>query len=187
MSEPERARGVRSTRGAHARLLIATALFLAACGPVAEPPVAEPPEAVEIRAARRSFNEAIASRDLPVISALLMPTYHIVTGRSAQFEGHDVNVALWTDMFASDSTVIYLRTTREVRVNGQFGLDEELGDWTGSYTSGGFPAEAGGVYAAKWQRSTDGRWLLQSEVFTTLECLGGLETCSPPAPVTSRR
>jgi ketosteroid isomerase-like protein len=187
VSETEGAEGVRLKRGAHARLLVATALFVVACGPVAETPGAEPLEAVEIRAARRSFNEAIASRDLDVISALLMPTYHIVTGRSAQSEGHDANVAAWQDMFATDSTMIYVRSTREVRVNREFGLAEELGDWTGSYTSDGFPGEAGGVYAAKWQRATDGRWLLQSEVFTTLECSGGLETCSPPDPVASRR
>ena len=115
------------------------------------------------------------------------PGYHIVTGRNAQFDGLDANVVVWENMFATDSTVIYVRTAREVRVNGEYGLAEELGDWTGSYTSDGFPGEAGGVYAAKWQRATDGRWLLQSEVFTTLECSGGPVVCSPPEQVASRR
>ena len=171
-----------SNSGAHAGLVIATALFLVACGPVAEPS-----EALEIRAALPSFNEAIADRDLDVINALLMPTYHIVTGRSAQFDGHDANLAVWEDMFATDSTVIYVRTPREVRVNDEFSLAEELGGWAGSYTSDGSPGQARGVYAARWQRATDGGWLLQSEVFTTLECFGGPEVCSPPDQVASRR
>ena len=79
---------MRPNCGAHARLLLATAVLLVACGRVAESP-----KAAEIREARRSFNEAIANRDLDLISALLMPTYHIVTGRSAQFDGHDANPA----------------------------------------------------------------------------------------------
>ncbi|MCH2472228.1 MAG: IS3 family transposase, partial [Gemmatimonadetes bacterium] len=62
--------------------------LLVACGRVAESP-----QATEISEARRSFNEAIANRDLDLISALLMPTYHIVTGLSAQFDGHDANPA----------------------------------------------------------------------------------------------
>jgi len=79
---------VRPNCGAHARLLLATAVLLVACGRVAESP-----QATEISEARRSFNEAIANRDLDLISALLMPTYHIVTGRSTQFDGHDANPA----------------------------------------------------------------------------------------------
>ena len=79
---------MRPNCGAHARLLLATAVLLVTCGRVAESP-----QATEIREARRSFNEAIANRDLDLISALLMPTYHIVTGRSAQFDGHDANPA----------------------------------------------------------------------------------------------
>ena len=79
---------MRPNCGAHARLLLATAVLLVACGRVAESP-----QATEIREARRSFNEAIANRDLDLISALLMPTYHIVTGRSTQFDGHDANPA----------------------------------------------------------------------------------------------
>ena len=79
---------MRPNCGAHARLLLATAVLLVACGRVAESP-----QATEISEARRSFNEAIANRDLDLISALLMPTYHIVTGRSTQFDGHDANPA----------------------------------------------------------------------------------------------
>lgn len=165
----------------------------AACAPGAEAPgeerasasaaqFIEAPAAAQVRSARAAFNQAIVERDLDVIDALLMPTYHIVTGRSSQDDGHDANVAVWETMFAADTTMLYVRTPREVRVSDTFGLAEELGNWAGNYTANGQPGEASGVYAAKWQLSTDGRWLLQSEVFTTLECSGGPEACRPPDP-----
>jgi CubicO group peptidase (beta-lactamase class C family)/ketosteroid isomerase-like protein len=137
-----------------------------------------------IRAARDLFNQAIVDRDLGAIDGLLMGTYHIVSGRSSQDSGHDANVAVWRTIFDSDPDVLYVRTPRKVRVNKEFGLAEELGNWAGNYTSNGHPGEASGVYAAKWQRAEDGRWLLQSEVFTTLECSGGPEVCRGPDPIT---
>ncbi len=185
-------RAHRSFRAA----ILSTGLIVGAtaCGPATEAPsegapgtaesrLAEVPAAAHVRAARDSFNRAIATRDLYVIDGLLMPTYHIVTGRSVQDAGHDSNVAMWEGLFASDPTMLYVRTTREVRVNEEFGLAEELGDWAGNYMSNGQPGEASGVYAAKWQRADDGRWLLQSEVFTTLECSGGPQACRPPDPI----
>lgn len=178
----------------HASVSSVLILAVGSCAPTAEDPdedvssatesrLIEAPAAARVRSARRAFNQAIVERDLDVIDALLMPTYHIVTGRSTQYEGHDANVAMWRTMFATDSTMLYVRTARAVRVNDTFGLAEELGDWAGNYTANGQPGEASGVYAAKWQRSTDGRWLLQSEVFTTLECSGGSEACRPPDPI----
>jgi ketosteroid isomerase-like protein len=141
------------------------------------------PAGSAVRDARAAFNAAIVNRDLAAIDGLLMSSYHIVTGRSVQDAGHDSNLAVWESMFASDSTMLYVRTPREIRVNDDFGLAEELGDWAGNYTSNGQPGEASGVYSAKWQRAADGRWLLQSEVFTTLRCAGGVEACRPPDPI----
>ena len=134
-----------------------------------------------IRAARERFNAAIASRDTTTIAALLLPTYHIVTGRSAQGHGVAEEVSLWRTMFA-DTSLIYVRRTREVRANPAWGLAEELGDWTGRLTAPDGPVRVNGSYAAKWQRDTGGNWRLQSEVFTTLHCEGGPQGCKPPDP-----
>lgn len=189
-------------------------LLAAACGPVdTSPPAvgspasapapsdhaeAEPVAAREVRAARARFNEAIATRDLETIRALHAPEYHLITGRSAQFHGTEAHVALWEQSFVQDPPDLYVRTTREVRVNEGWGLAEELGDWRGVYTTAeGSRAEASGVYAAKWQRSTHaaggagqgGTWLLQSEVFTTMACTGPDIGCRPPdaiGPISGR-
>ena len=138
-----------------------------------------------IRAAREEFNAAIMRRDPDAIVRLLAPGYHIVTGRSDQSHGVANEREKWEARFAADPTVTYRRTPREVRVNEAWGLAEETGDWAGTYTTSGNRAKASGVYAAKWQRAVDGRWLLQTEVFTTLACEGAAVACPPPDPITT--
>src|SRR5690242_20306077 len=168
------------------RRFVPTILFCAVAG-CAAPSVsgrdtADAATANAIRAARERFNGAIASRDTATIAALLLPSYHLVTGRSAQSHGIAEEVGIWQTMFA-DSTLLYVRRTREVRANPAWGLAEELGDWTGRLTAADGPVRVSGSYAAKWQRDTGGNWRLQSEVFTTLHCEGGAQGCKPPDAV----
>ena len=135
-----------------------------------------------IRAARERFNAAIVTRDTATIASMFLPTYHLISGRSAQSHGVDEEVSVWKSMFA-DTTLLYVRRTREVRANPAWGIAEELGDWTGRLTAPDGPVRVNGSYAAKWQRDTGGNWRLQSEVFTTLHCEGGTQGCKPPDPV----
>ncbi|HMR98997.1 MAG TPA: nuclear transport factor 2 family protein [Anaerolineales bacterium] len=130
-----------------------------------------------IREARERFNIAIANKDSETIRTLLAPTYHIVTGRSDQNHGANEEAARWASVFQSDPTAIYVRTTREITVNEAWGLAEELGNWKGSYTLQNQLVKATGVYSAKWQRKQNGDWVLQAEVFTTIEFDEG---CVPP-------
>ncbi len=130
-----------------------------------------------IREARERFNKAIENKDAKTIRTLLAPTYHIVTGRSDQSHGADDEATRWASVFQSDPTAIYVRTTREITINGAWGLAEELGNWKGSYSLNGKLVKASGVYSAKWQRKTNGDWVLQAEVYTTIEFD---ESCVPP-------
>lgn len=138
-----------------------------------------------IRTARERFNAAIADKDVKIIRTLLAPTYHIVTGRSMQNHGADEEALRWAETFRADPTVLYRRTPREITINADWGLAEELGNWKGSYTADGTLIHASGVYAAKWQRTVDGEWVLQVEVFTTLSCTGSDVGCVRPDPIQS--
>jgi len=133
-----------------------------------------------IHAARERFNIAIEYKDAEAIHSLLAPSYHLVTGRSDQFHGADEEKARWNELFHTDPTAVYRRTTREIAVNETWGIAEELGNWQGSYTAAETLIQASGVYAAKWQCTENGEWVLQAEVFTTLTCEG---PCSPPDPI----
>lgn len=130
-----------------------------------------------IRAARERFNLAIAEKNSKGIRPLLAPTYHLVTGRSDQFHGADEEEIRWATLFQNDPTAIYRRTPREITTNEAWGIAEELGNWQGSYTNKNTLIHASGVYAAKWQCTQNGKWVLQTEVFTTLICEG---PCDPP-------
>lgn len=140
-----------------------------------------------IREARERFNDAIANRDIDAIRSLLAPDYHIVTGRSEQSNGADEEARRWTERFRSDTTVIYRRTPREITINEDWGLAEELGNWKGNYTTHGVLVHTSGRYAAKWQRAEDGTWVLQAELFTTITCTGPESGCLPPDPIQSNR
>ena len=145
---------------------------------------AKPTESAdEIRDARERFNIAIANKDAILIQKFLAPTYHIVTGRSAQNHGAAEESKRWADVFLQDDTAIYRRTPREIRVNEAWDIAEELGDWKGSYTAENVLVHASGVYAAKWQRAENGEWVLQVEVFTTMECSGPESGCVRPDPI----
>lgn len=134
----------------------------------------------KIRAAREKFNLAIVNKDAAPIRALLAPSYHLVTGRSDQLHGAGEESKRWAEVFREDPTAVYIRTTREVTVNETWGLAEELGNWKGRYTLNGELVQASGVYAAKWHRTINGDWVLQAEVFTTIEFDEG---CVPPDPI----
>ena len=134
-----------------------------------------------IRAAREEFNLAIAAKDAKRIRPLLAASYHLITGRSDQFHGADEEEIRWAQLFHQDPTAIYRRTPREITTNDSWGIAEELGNWQGEYSINGELVRASGVYAAKWQRTQNNTWVLQAEVFTTINFD---ESCLPPDLIT---
>jgi ketosteroid isomerase-like protein len=145
-------------------------------------PTEDPTEDL-IRAARERFNIAIADQDVESIRAMLASSYHIVTGRSEQSHGGDEEARRWTEKFRSDPTTSYRRTPRDITINEDWGLAEELGNWKGTYTVNGVLAHVSGVYAAKWQRAENGDWVIQAEMFTTITCTAPEGGCLPPDPI----
>ena len=138
-----------------------------------------------IRSARLIFNQAIRDQDVSTISSFFAPGYHIVTGRSQQSHGIAAERGTWESIFAIDPGFVCQRDTRELRINQDWGLAEELGDWNCYYTVEGEATHASGVYAAKWQRAVDSSWLIQSEVFTTMACKGSTIGCKRPDAIES--
>lgn len=163
--------------------VVASGLALLIAGCRASVPVAREADARAVHDARDRYNAAIARRDAAAIGAMLLPSYHLVTGRSVQSHGREGEIAKWRTLFVDDTSVAYVRTPDRIQVNAGWGLAEEHGTWVGRLTAPDGPVRVSGVYGAKWQRATDGRWLLQAEVFTTLACAGGPQGCRPPDPV----
>ena len=143
---------------------------------------ADRPEAA-IRTARNAFNAAIRAHDAEAIGRMLLPSYLVVSGASAQVLGREANIANWEKRFRADPSVVYVRTPQTIRVNAAWGIAQETGEWRGVLRAEDGVSEPAGTYAAKWQRTSAGAWLLQVEVFTTLTCRGAAKGCAPPAPV----
>ena len=136
-----------------------------------------------IRSNRLAFNEAIRKQDIEAIGGFFAPEYHIITGRSMQSHGKEAERDLWAETFAEDPGFNCQREIRELRINSDWGLAEELGNWVCDYSADDQAIQSTGVYAAKWQRSTTEQWLIQSEVFTTMTCKGIDVGCKPPDPI----
>jgi hypothetical protein len=61
----------------------------------------------------------------------------------------------------------WIRTPVEVIVNPKTQLAWETGTWKG-YVEGSDEAVVGGKYSAQWTKAS-GTWLIQSQLFVTLE------------------
>lgn len=123
--------------------------------------------ASQIIAARNAINQAIADRNPAAIVAWLQPHYHVVTARGVHRTGRDESAKTWTDLFARDPYVTYLRTPDEIHVNDELGMAQEHGRWTGIVSGEQGQERLTGVYAAKWHRTDEG-WRLEAEIFTPL-------------------
>ena len=122
----------------------------------------------EICVARKLSNDAIFRRDVNAICNFFTPDYFVMTGRGIQSQGIETQRRRWLESFISDPIVCYRRRTRELRVGRQFACAEELGSWVGKYALNQQVVLVAGVYSAKWQLQNNGKWLIQTEIFTTL-------------------
>ena len=121
----------------------------------------------DILAARESINRAIAERDATAIAAYLLPTYHVVTARSAHRSGREASAKSWADLFAADPIATYRRIPEAIHINESGSMAHEQGRWTGTMSAANRPLNMAGVYSAKWHLTAEG-WRLEAEIFTPL-------------------
>ena len=75
--------------------------------------------------------------------------------------------------------VVYVREPIEVKIFEPWAMAFERGTWRGSWTEASGRIDIRGDYAAKW-RKIDGRWLIQSEVYSPTSCSGTDYCATPP-------
>lgn len=135
------------------------------------------PAAVAIREARDSFNRAIAQRDHEAISEILDEDVILVTGTDSDLiSGRAAQVEIWRKDFENDARLVYVRTPDCVSLSPVSPVALETGAWRGAPQAGGGD-HLGGSYVAKW-RLTGHRWMLEAEIFATMDCGGRL--CPEP-------
>ncbi|MDQ2947054.1 MAG: nuclear transport factor 2 family protein [Acidobacteriota bacterium] len=133
----------------------------------------QPDDAALIRTARRAQNVAFARRDFASAAQTWTNDVSIRTGLGSTITGR----AAYLRAFADDSVMDYERTPTEVVISKRWPLAYETGTWVGR-AHADTATRVSGRYAAQWVKA-DGAWLIRSEVFVTLECVGA--PCSRPA------
>lgn len=126
----------------------------------------------KIRAARARSNAAIAAHDLPGVAREWMPDVSVLSSTGAQATGHAANAANLARQFERRPDTLYIRTPNAIEIFTAWAVATERGEWVATWTEPDGPLRIGGSYQAQW-RLSDGRWLIQGELFVPTYCEGG--------------
>ena len=110
---------------------------------------------------RDRYNRAIADCDVAAIAQYWMEDIIVISGEGGQYIGKKMLVKVFKEMFVSDPPV-FVRNPKEVIVGDSGILAWETGIW--HYETASFR----GNYSAMW-RKIENQWLLQSELFVSLD------------------
>ena len=117
-----------------------------------------------IRARRRLTNRLIAAHEADRLRPFLHPQIKVIVGEGALITGAEAVVEAFQAQFSDPAFVAYVRTPDGVELD-QAGLRAaESGRWVGTWRQ----VRMSGVYMASWRKVT-GQWLIESEMFVTLE------------------
>jgi ketosteroid isomerase-like protein len=162
------------------KALILTALIPLSGVSLANPPapaVPAPgmsnPDEAEIRTARATYNNALASRDAEAISRYWLLDSQSVWANGKLTVGHDNIVARYAKTFKDGDFLFGLRTPQRIDVATAGGSDAaEIGIWKWKMHYLGQEITWSGRYLAMWQK-VDGQWGLRSDLYVTTRCTGG--------------
>ncbi len=122
-------------------------------------------EVQEIRAQREASNEALKSRDDARYLEFLTEDVLITTGAGTLISGKaDLNAYVEKE---TGEEMYWVRTPEVITVNKTTLLAWERGTWKGYYL-GKDEVIFQGNYSAQWTKKS-GTWLIQSQLFVTLE------------------
>jgi hypothetical protein len=117
-----------------------------------------------IRARRRLTNKLIAAHEAGRLRPFLDPQVKVIAGDGALISGAEAVVAAFEAQFRDPAFVAYVRTPETVELDHVGERAAETGRWVGTWRS----ARMAGVYMATWRKVT-GQWLIEAEMFVTLE------------------
>ena len=126
---------------------------------------AQEAEVSQILAQREASNQALRVFDEELNASFSTEDALITTGAGTLISGKKELIK-----YIQESTgprMYWIRTPDEVLVNPKTMLAWETGTWKG-YVEGSDEAVVGGKYSAQWTKKS-GTWLIQSQLFVTLE------------------
>ncbi|MEM6320391.1 MAG: nuclear transport factor 2 family protein [Bacteroidota bacterium] len=124
-----------------------------------------------IFSARQSNNQAIKDHDAAGVAAIYVDTFFILTSTNGIFTGKERVEQIYQSVFDSREEVLFVRTPTAIKVNSDWSMASEHGNWVGTWKVEDENIKVGGDYYAKWHK-IDGQWSLRSEVYTQFDCEG---------------
>lgn len=135
--------------------------------------MASPEDAVLAR--RRLTNRLIAAHEAGRLKPFLDPKIKLVVGDGTLILGADAVVSAFAAQFAEPGFVAYVRTPEAVEADAAGERAAERGRWTGTWRRPQGETTVSGVYAAAWRKQL-GQWVIESELYVTLQPEGGAAT-----------
>lgn len=126
---------------------------------------AQEAEVTQILAQREASNQALRAFDEELNATFSTEDALITTGAGTLISGK--NELMRYIQESTGPKMYWIRTPDEVIVNPKTQLAWETGTWKG-YVEGSDKAVVGGKYSAQWTKKS-GAWLIQSQLFVTLE------------------
>jgi hypothetical protein len=113
-----------------------------------------------IRARRRLTNKLIAGREAQRLRPFFVADARVIPGGGGLILGADAIVETFAQQFREPGFIAYVRTPDSVDLDAHGVTAAETGRWTGNGMSG--------AYMAAWRKVT-GQWVIESELFVTLD------------------
>lgn len=114
-----------------------------------------------IAQARAKSNDAILKQDVSGIAQYWMDDMVVISGEGGQYIGKKALIKVFEEMFTT-APPVFERIPSEITIGDSGILAWESGTW--NYKTESFR----GNYSAMW-RKINGRWLMQSELFVSLD------------------
>jgi len=121
-----------------------------------------------IRARRKLTNKLIATKDAARLRPFFDPGLNLVAGDGGLIVGADAMLEAFASRFREPGFVAYVRTTESVTLDQDGLRAAEHGKWIGTWREAGAEVRHGGDYLAVWRKVT-GQWVIESELYVTLE------------------
>lgn len=117
-----------------------------------------------IRARRKLTNKLIAAHEAARLRPFLDPGIKLIAGDGSLIMGADEVAAAFDAQFRDPTFIAYVRTTETVSLDDEGARAAEAGRWVGTWRD----QSQSGTYLAVWRKAV-GQWVLESELYVTLD------------------
>jgi ketosteroid isomerase-like protein len=124
-----------------------------------------------VRGRRNRSNKLIAAHDVAGLKPLFDPAITLIAGDGSILLGAAAVLGAFEAQFRDPAFITYVRTPDSVRLDAAGARAAEAGGWVARWRGDLGEVTMSGTYLACWKK-TVGQWLIESELYITLDEAG---------------